>query len=42
MKLIEALEALEERKSGTSTGRKTYTSKEGAKKETKKRLKRKS
>ena len=39
MKLIEALEALEERKSGTSTGRKTYTSKEGAKKETKKAFK---
>ena len=39
MKLIEALETLEERKSGTSKGRKTYTSREGAKKETKKAFK---
>ena len=39
MKLIEALENLEERKSGSSEGRKTYTSREGAKRETKKAFK---
>jgi hypothetical protein len=39
MKLIEAIQNLDERKSGTSPGRKTYTSREGAKKETKKAFK---
>ena len=34
MKLIEALEHLEERKSGSSKGRDVYTSREGAKKKT--------
>ena len=39
MKLIEALELLDERKSGTSSGRETYTSKEGTKRDTKKTFK---
>ena len=39
MKLVEALQQLDERKSGTSTGTKVYSSKEGAKKETKKSYK---
>lgn len=39
MKLIEALESLEERKSGTSKGRDPNTSKEGTKRDTKKAFK---
>jgi hypothetical protein len=39
MKLTEAIESLEERKAGDSKGRETYTSREGAKKDTKKAFK---
>jgi|TARA_A100000172_G_scaffold53168_1_gene33660 hypothetical protein len=39
MKLTEAIESLEERKAGDSKGRETYTSREGAKKDTKKSFK---